>query len=152
MLAVVSYFHSSSVSLTGSLVKVLRIESAVTRIGVDWQELLQSGKNTKAGIFPPFSVKSCLFLSHSYTALYIIFVKPHDQVWQDDIFETLIGISPSQRSWAFPLFREHCLGDWMDSRRQRQKGPLPGFWISAVCALRTGRVYYKAKYSEETMN
>lgn len=83
---------------------------------------------------------------HSYTALYIIFVKPHDQVWQDDIFETLTGISPSR-----PSFWEYCLRDWMDSR-QRQKGSLPGFWISDVCALRTGRVYYKAKYSEETMN
>lgn len=28
----------------------------------------------------PFSIKSCLFLDHSYTALYIIFLKPLDQL------------------------------------------------------------------------
>lgn len=53
MLAVVSYFHSSSASLTGGLVKVLRTESAVTRelVLID-RSHSKVGKPPRLGFFP----------------------------------------------------------------------------------------------------
>lgn len=50
----------------------------------------------------PFSIKSCLFLDHSYTALYIIFLKALTNCSKMIFLKYFIGISLTHPSCLLP--------------------------------------------------